>query len=159
MVREFKNPRRLPGAWPCSKSLRSLGFYSLFLFRADQISDSAACLASGLAGSLAFAAAAVLCTFAEVAGFESFNTLHNIVLHNIIFRSLAAAEKFSSVIYYHKARQKSICLPTFCNLNACAEGINAGVLRFQCACFAISSTKRAISSFEFTDFARRATSV
>jgi hypothetical protein len=56
MVREFKNPRRLPGAWPCSKSLRSLGFYSLFLFRADQISDSAACLASGLAGSLAFAA-------------------------------------------------------------------------------------------------------
>ena len=88
---------------------------AVFLVGAGLVGDGAAGLASGLAGSLAFAAAAVLCAFAEVAGFESFNTLHNIVLHNIIFRSLAAAEKFSSIIYYHKARQKSICLPTFCN--------------------------------------------
>ena len=41
------------------------------------VSNTAAGLASGLAGSLAFAASAILCALAKVLGFDSFDVLHN----------------------------------------------------------------------------------
>ncbi len=40
------------------------------------VCDSAACLASGLARSLALTAAAVLCTLAEVTSFKALNVFH-----------------------------------------------------------------------------------
>ena len=45
------------------------------------VSDTTAGLASGLAGSLAFAAAAVLLAFAEIAGLNGLDVLHNKHLH------------------------------------------------------------------------------
>ena len=67
------------------------------------VSNSAAGLASGLAGCLAFAAAAVLCAFAEIASFDSFDMLHdftsmNCINENIISLSspkVNTIEKFS----------------------------------------------------------------
>ena len=44
------------------------------------VSDAAAGLASGLARSLAFAAAAVLCAVAEVASLESLDMFHYSIL-------------------------------------------------------------------------------
>ena len=52
----------------------------VFLVFAGLVCDTAAGLASGLAGSLAFAAAAVLCAFAKVAGFKSDNSFHDFFL-------------------------------------------------------------------------------
>jgi hypothetical protein len=45
------------------------------------VSDAAAGLASGLARGLAFAAAAVLCAFAQVTGSDSLDVLHVGILH------------------------------------------------------------------------------
>ena len=47
------------------------------------VSDAAACFASGLAGSLAFAASAVLCAVAEVASLESLDMFHFSILRKI----------------------------------------------------------------------------
>ena len=47
-----------------------------FLVFALLVSNTAAGLASGLAGSLAFAASAILCAFAKVTGLNCFDTLH-----------------------------------------------------------------------------------
>ena len=49
----------------------------LVLVLALLVCDTAAGLASGLARSLAFAATAVLCAFAEITSFDGFNMLHN----------------------------------------------------------------------------------
>jgi len=48
------------------------------------ICDTAAGLASRLARGLALAAAAVLCAFAQVAGLNSFDVLHNFHLSYIV---------------------------------------------------------------------------
>ena len=45
------------------------------------ISNTAACLASRLAGSLAFAATAVLSAVAQIAGLDGLDMLHNKNLH------------------------------------------------------------------------------
>jgi len=58
---------------------------NLFLAFASLVCDTAAGLASGLAGSLAFAAAAVFCTFAKVFGIQSFNVLHMAILQHDLF--------------------------------------------------------------------------
>ena len=47
-----------------------------YLFLALLVCNAAACLASGLAGCLALAAAAVLCAFAEITSIESLNSFH-----------------------------------------------------------------------------------
>ena len=49
---------------------------ALFLIFARLVCNTAAGLASGLAGSLAFAAAALLRAFAKVAGFNGLDVLH-----------------------------------------------------------------------------------
>ena len=49
------------------------------------VSDTAAGLASGLARGLAFAAAAVLCAFAQIASFDGFDMLHNEYLQSELF--------------------------------------------------------------------------
>jgi len=49
---------------------------SFLLVLALLIRNTAAGLASGLAGSLAFAAAAVLGAFAQIASLDGFNVLH-----------------------------------------------------------------------------------
>jgi hypothetical protein len=67
---------------PVSKKGRRIGGFSsvclfvLFLF-AVLIRDAAARLAGGLARGLAFAAAAVLCAFAEIAGLNGFDLDHD----------------------------------------------------------------------------------
>ena len=45
------------------------------------VGNTAAGLASGLAGSLALTAAALLCALAEIAGFNSLDVLHDGYLH------------------------------------------------------------------------------
>ena len=45
------------------------------------VSNAAACFASGLAGCLAFAAAAVFSAFTEIASFDSFDMCHFNYLH------------------------------------------------------------------------------
>jgi hypothetical protein len=62
-----------------SRKVRLLALLFLFVF-ALLISDAAAGLASGLAGSLAFAASAVLCAVAEVACIYGFDVLHGYIL-------------------------------------------------------------------------------
>ena len=52
----------------------------LFLAFALLVCDTAAGLACGLAGSLAFAATAVLCGLAKILGSESLDVLHEYVL-------------------------------------------------------------------------------
>ncbi len=47
-----------------------------FFILASLVCDSAAGFASRLAGSLAFAAAAVFCAFAKIAGFNGFDVFH-----------------------------------------------------------------------------------
>ena len=54
----------------------------LFLAFALLVCDTAAGLACGLAGSLAFAAAAVLCGLAKILSSESLDVLHEYVLQN-----------------------------------------------------------------------------
>ena len=49
------------------------------------VSDTAAGLASGLAGSLALAATAVLCALAQVASFDGLNVFHGGNLHKIYY--------------------------------------------------------------------------
>ena len=48
----------------------------VFLVLALLVCDTAAGLACGLAGSLAFAAAAVLCALAKILGLQSLNVVH-----------------------------------------------------------------------------------
>ena len=50
----------------------------LVILFAFLIGNAAAGFASGLAGSLALTAAAVFCAFAEIAGFQRFNSLHGL---------------------------------------------------------------------------------
>ena len=57
----------------------------LFLAFALLVCNTAAGLASRLAGSLAFAAAAVLCGLAEVLGCESLDVLDRYVLQKMFF--------------------------------------------------------------------------
>ena len=59
-------------------SVQLLAFLSAF---ALLVCDTAAGLACGLAGSLAFAAAAVLCALAEVAGVQSFDMFHTVTFY------------------------------------------------------------------------------
>ena len=49
------------------------------------VSDTAAGLASGLAGSLALAAATVLCAFAQITSFNGLDVFHDGNLHKIIY--------------------------------------------------------------------------
>ena len=58
--------------------LQLLAFLSVF---AVLVCDTAAGLASGLARGLAFAAAAVLCALAEVAGVQSFDMFHTVTFY------------------------------------------------------------------------------
>ena len=51
------------------------------LFLALLICDAAAGLASGLAGSLAFAATAILRALTQIAGFDGQNVFHSVNLH------------------------------------------------------------------------------
>ena len=51
-------------------------FLLAFLILALLISDAAAGLASRLAGSLAFAASAVLCAVTQISGFKSLDVFH-----------------------------------------------------------------------------------
>jgi len=53
------------------------------------VCDTAACFASGLARCLAFAAATVLCAFAEITSFDSFNMFHDRNLHQIFVKILS----------------------------------------------------------------------
>ena len=55
--------------------------YVQLLLLALLIGDTAAGLASGLAGSLAFAATAILCAFAQITGFDGLNVFHGSNLH------------------------------------------------------------------------------
>ena len=60
------------------KNLKLLALFGVFTLL---ISNTAACFASGLARSLAFATTAVFSAFAKIAGFNSLNMLHNLNLH------------------------------------------------------------------------------
>ena len=67
----------MPPVWAAFSKVHQellLGVFALL------VSDAAAGLASGLARSLAFAAATVLCAVAEVASFESLDMFHFIIL-------------------------------------------------------------------------------
>ena len=68
-----------------------------FLVFALLIGDAAAGLARGLAGSLAFAAAAVLGAFTQIAGVQGLNVLHDKILPNTKFG-----------LFYHSGQGKSI---------------------------------------------------
>ena len=57
-------------------SCDSLKFLFAFLILASLVSDTAACLACRLAGSLTLTAAAVLCAVAKIASLDSINMLH-----------------------------------------------------------------------------------
>ena len=57
----------------------------LLLALALLVSDTAAGLASGLARSLAFATAAVLSAFTQVASFDGLDVFHDGNLHKIIY--------------------------------------------------------------------------
>ena len=52
------------------------------------VCDTAAGLASGLARGLALAAAAVLCAFAQIAGFDGLNMLHDKNLRDFLMKIL-----------------------------------------------------------------------
>jgi len=56
--------------------MQLLAFFSVF---ALLVSNTAACLASRLAGSLAFAASAILSAVTKVAGFDCFDMFHNLL--------------------------------------------------------------------------------
>ena len=71
-----------------------LGFVFALLVR-----DAAAGLAGGLARGLAFAAAAVLGAFAQIAGVQGLNVLHNKILPITMFG-----------LFYHSGQGKSIRL-------------------------------------------------
>ena len=62
--------------------LAFLGVFTLL------VCDTAAGLACRLAGSLAFAAAAVLGAFAQIAGFDGLDMFHYICLPNITLATL-----------------------------------------------------------------------
>ena len=67
----------MPPVWAAFSKLHQellLGVLALL------VSDAAACLASGLAGGLAFATSTVLCAVAEVASLESLDMFHFIIL-------------------------------------------------------------------------------
>ena len=72
----------------------------LFLAFALLVCDTAAGLACGLAGSLAFAAAAVLCGLAKVLGSESLDVLHGCVLQNSFFTVYHIFEEMSMCILH-----------------------------------------------------------
>ena len=69
----------------------------LFLAFALLVCDTAAGLACGLAGSLAFAAAAVLCGLAKILGSESLDVLHEYVLQKFVFYSITHFPKIVNV--------------------------------------------------------------
>ena len=58
--------------------MQLLAFLSAF---ALLVCDTAAGLACGLAGSLALAAAAVLCALAQIAGVQSFDMFHTVTFY------------------------------------------------------------------------------
>jgi len=64
----------MPPAWAAFQALQLLAFFSVLTLL---VCNTAAGLASGLAGSLAFTAAAVLCAFAKIASLKSFDMFHN----------------------------------------------------------------------------------
>ena len=73
----------------CRLSRRHFKYLQLLAFLlgvfALLIGDAAAGLASGLAGSLALAAAAVLGAVAQITGFDGLNMLHGDNLHKIYY--------------------------------------------------------------------------
>ena len=86
----MKKCRRVSAAFPYVQ-LRLL-----FLALALLIGDTAAGLAGRLAGSLALAAATVLCALAQIAGLNGLDMLHDSNLHrNFLMKD------------YHKPRPKS----------------------------------------------------
>ena len=74
----------------CAADLSGLRHFRLLLAFALLVSDTAAGLASRLAGCLAFAAAAVLCALAEILCLKSLDTLHFSILPKIIIRYIIA---------------------------------------------------------------------
>lgn len=89
----------------------------VILVFASLIGDSAACFASGLARSLAFAAAAFFCAFAKIAGFNSFNMFHFNLPPYLIFRAIVSY--IAGLVNYrhgfsHPVRNKNIKLFSFC---------------------------------------------
>ena len=50
------------------------------------VCNTTAGLASGLAGGLALAATAILCTFTQITGFDCLNMLHKITFHFLFFQ-------------------------------------------------------------------------
>ena len=67
----------LPYQEKCRRFPAAFEFVQLLVVLALLIGDAAAGLASGLAGSLALAATAVLSTVAKITGLDSLNMLHN----------------------------------------------------------------------------------
>ena len=67
---------------PCGRHFQSRGelLALLLLALALLVSDTAAGLASGLARGLALAAAALLCTLAQVTSLNGLNMLHGVIL-------------------------------------------------------------------------------
>ena len=85
------------------KLLAFLGVFALL------VSNTAAGLASGLAGSLAFAATAVLCAFAKVTSFNGLDMFHD---------RKPPSNKFTPYIIAHffaKVNKKAKILCVFCN--------------------------------------------
>jgi hypothetical protein len=66
---------------PPKKGGTLIGKLFAFLALALLICNTAAGLASRLAGSLALAASAVLCAVAQISGFQSLNMFHDVILH------------------------------------------------------------------------------
>ena len=67
----------------------------MILLLALLICDTAAGLASGLAGSLAFAAAAIFGALTQIAGFDGLNVFHNGNLH---------IKKFAIILTYSEIK-------------------------------------------------------
>ena len=74
----------------------------LFLALALLVGNAAAGLASGLAGSLALAAAAVLGAFAQVTGFDGLNMLHSDCLPDLFRFILSLSTGNVNTIPLHK---------------------------------------------------------
>ena len=62
------------------------------------VCNTAAGLASGLAGSLALAATAILCALAKILGFNSLDVLHYGILRNVITLELYHIKKTMSIV-------------------------------------------------------------
>ncbi len=79
-------------AFQMCKLLAFLGALALL------VCNTTAGLASGLAGGLALATAAIFCTLTQVAGFDRLNVFHKFTFHLLFFSSLL----------YHKQKNLSI---------------------------------------------------